>query len=457
MARNKPVYVCSECGEDHTVWTGQCRACGAWNTLQTMRSPPSSGSKAGEGPIGENRDPGQTVLLTDIAAAGESRLSTGLDEMNQVLGGGMVPGTATLIGGDPGIGKSTLLLAVLTRLAPRMRTLYVSGEESARQIKLRAERLGVADAPLRLLPENRLETVLSAIETWQPEVLAIDSIQTIAWSELSSAAGSVTQVRECAARLIQSAKTHHRILFLVSHVTKDGLIAGPKLLEHMVDTVLYFEGERHHRYRILRSIKNRFGPTNEIGVFEMRDSGLEEVANPSELFLSERVQGAAGSVVFPGVEGTRPVLVEIQALVTPTPLSQPRRATLGVDAGRLAMLTAVMEKRLGLGLFDRDIYLNAAGGFRISEPAADLAVAMAIFSSHRNIAVDPQLVILGEIGLAGEIRRVAHVETRVREAARLGFNRCILPTSCLNQLGEVAGMRLTKAATLQEAAEGLVF
>ncbi|MBF0370428.1 MAG: DNA repair protein RadA [Magnetococcales bacterium] len=452
MAREKKTFVCSDCGADYPQWEGKCGSCGAWNTLQEFRVAPHAKGKKPQKPS----DIAKPQRLEEITSGDETRMEVGIGELDRVLGGGLVPGSAILIGGDPGIGKSTLLMQGMEALSKQAPVLYVSGEESVRQIKLRGERLGLTGEKMWVLMENRLESVLDAVAHSKPSVLVVDSIQTMASDALPSAAGSVTQVRECVARLIQQAKEREMPLFLVGHVTKEGQIAGPRVVEHMVDTVLYFEGERGHNYRILRAVKNRFGAANEIGVFEMREEGLAEVVNPSELFLSERARGASGSVVFPGLEGTRPVLVEIQALVTPSPLAQPRRTTLGFDNNRLAMLTAVLEKKLGLGLFNHDIFLNVAGGFRITEPAADLAVAAALFASHREIAVDPGLAILGEIGLSGEVRGVGHVGTRMKEAAKLGFNRCLAPARSIEGIPPIDGLRVDPASNLIEAMESLL-
>ncbi|MBF0426314.1 MAG: DNA repair protein RadA [Magnetococcales bacterium] len=451
MGRSKQRFLCDACGADHPRWEGRCGACGAWNTLKAF----NVGNDKGGQSAGAVLTDGGPVLLAQVAMGAEDRLQTGMVELDRVLGGGLVAGSVTLIGGDPGIGKSTLLLAALARLSAERTVLYASGEESLAQIKLRAQRLRLVEDFLWVTMENRLEGVLQAVVVKEPAVLVVDSIQTLASDAYPTAAGTVVQVRECAARLIVEAKRRGMAVFLVGHVTKEGQIAGPRVLEHMVDTVLYFEGERGHNYRILRAVKNRFGAANEIGVFEMRESGLHEVANPSELFLSERKRGAVGSVVFPGVEGSRPVLVEIQSLVAPSSLAQPRRTTLGLDANRLAMLTAVLEKRLGLGLFNHDIFLNVAGGFRVTEPAADLAVAVSLYASHRNLGTDPNLVIVGEMGLAGEVRAVGHAATRLKEAAKLGFTRCLLPTQCRNNLPEDLPMTLETVDTVEEAMERL--
>lgn len=442
MAKEKPQFVCEACGADTIRWAGRCTACGAWNTIRAFRT-----AAAAPGPAYAVTQP---MELAHLLPDERPRLALDNAELGRVLGGGLTQGSAVLMAGDPGIGKSTLLLEVMARFAQRIPVLYVSGEESVQQLKQRSTRLGIAGDGLLVLMENRLESILRIIEQDTPAVLVVDSIQTVASDAISTAAGSVTQVRECAARLIQAAKQRAMALFLVGHVTKEGQIAGPRVLEHMVDTVLYFEGERGHDYRIVRAVKNRFGPANEIGVFEMRESGLVEVPNPSALFLAERVQGAAGSVVFAGMEGTRPILLEIQALVAPSPLPQPRRTTLGLDPNRLAMLTAVLEKRLGLGLFNHDIFLNVTGGFRITEPAADLAVCAALIASHRNVSIDPGVVLLGEVGLSGEVRAVSHAVTRLKEVAKLGFTRCIMPEKTLKGLSEGLPLTLNAVKSVEE-------
>lgn len=444
--KSRQQFFCESCGAQSLRWEGRCTACGAWNTIKEFRSAKGS---VGVGARGFN-DPVRPQLLSEVQQDHTRRLIGTGSELNRVLGGGLTQGSVVLVAGDPGIGKSTLLMETLVGFSESWAVLYVSGEESLEQLRQRADRLGLSGERFPVLMENRLEVVIQVVEETRPEILVVDSIQTLA-SELSpSAAGTVNQVRECAGRLIYLAKTRNMAVFLVGHVTKDGQIAGPRVLEHMVDTVLYFEGERGHDYRILRAMKNRFGPSNEIGVFEMRQNGLREVANPSELFLSERIRGAAGSVVFPGMEGTRPVLVEIQSLVAPSMLPQPRRNTLGWDPNRLAMLTAVLEKRLGLGFFNHDIFLNVAGGFRVTEPAADLAVAASLYSSLKNLSFDPGLVIVGEVGLGGEVRAVSHVATRLREASKLGFDRALLPEKCMRHIADVAKMKLAAVSSVEE-------
>ncbi|GAB0055714.1 DNA repair protein RadA [Candidatus Magnetaquicoccaceae bacterium FCR-1] len=452
MSREKQRFVCESCGADFGRWEGKCLSCGAWNTLKAFTVDPSAPKRAH---VHSAVPVSRPLPLSAIEGDVRVRLNTGVAELDRALGGGLTPGSAVLLAGDPGIGKSTLLMTALTALSEQGGVLYVSGEESPQQIRQRGERLGIAGDRLLVLMENRLEATLDAVSACEPRVLAVDSIQTLATDAVPSGAGSVSQVRECAARLIQLAKQRGMALFLVGHVTKDGQIAGPRVLEHMVDTVLYFEGERGHDYRILRAIKNRFGPANEIGVFEMRECGLVEVSNPSELFLPDRGVGSPGGVVFAGMEGTRPLLVEIQSLAAPSLMAQPRRATLGFDPNRLAMLAAVLEKRLGLGLFNHDLFLNVAGGFRISEPAADLAVAASLYASYRNRALDPGLVIFGEVGLGGEVRAVSHVGPRLREADKLGFTRCLVPAQSVKSLPKALNLEVRPVATLGEMVEQL--
>ncbi len=422
MARERRTYVCQSCGATQPRWTGRCDACGAWNSVTEEVVTTRSGAA--------RRAAGRIEL---VPLAGEvappPRTATGIEEFDRVLGGGIVRGSAVLIGGDPGIGKSTLMLQVAATLAGAGRHgIYVSGEESVEQVQLRARRLGLAGSPLRLASATVVEEVLAVLEGREaPALLVIDSIQTMASTELEAAPGTVSQIRFAADRLIRFAKRSGTALFLIGHVTKDGQIAGPRVLEHMVDTVLYFEGERGHQYRLLRAIKNRFGPANELGVFEMREAGLLPVANPSELFVGDRSKRVPGSCVFAGMEGSRPVLVEIQALVAPSVLATPRRAVVGWDGNRLAMVLAVLETRCGLVTAGRDIYLNVAGGLRVQEPAADLAVAAALVSSLENRPLPPESVVFGEIGLAGEVRAVGQAEARLREARKLGFGLAILP------------------------------
>ena len=421
----KTSYSCSACGATFTKWSGRCDGCGAWNTIVEDRG---LGAAPGTRTLGAAR--GTRMPLTDLTTeeAPPPRTLSGIAELDRVLGGGLVAASATLVGGDPGIGKSTLLLQAASAFARSgLKVLYVSGEEAAAQVRLRAQRLGLADAPLKLAAETNLRDILTTLEAEQPQLVIIDSIQTMWLDSVESAPGSVSQVRAAAHELTAFAKRRGVSVFMVGHVTKEGQIAGPRVVEHMVDTVLYFEGERGHQFRILRSVKNRFGPADEIGVFEMTGRGLEEVANPSALFLSERGTPQPGSAVFAGIEGTRPVLVEFQALVAPTPQAQPRRSVVGWDGGRLAMVLAVLESRCGIPFSGLDVYLNVGGGLRVSEPAADLAAAAALLSAREDAALPAETVIFGEIALSGAIRPVAQAENRLKESAKLGFRHAIVP------------------------------
>jgi DNA repair protein RadA/Sms len=424
--RQKSVYACAECGHSSPKWMGQCPSCHRWNTLHEEVAPDVRSSSRAPSPGGAAKP----IRLAEVVASEDERIRTGITELDRVLGGGVVPGMLVLLGGDPGIGKSTLLLTALDRLAKQLSgrpVLYVSGEESARQVKLRADRLGV-DAPnLHLLAETDASRVLHVASQLEPAVLAVDSIQTQYLPELASAPGTVTQIREVTARLMGYAKTTETPVFLVGHVTKDGSIAGPRVLEHIVDTVLYFEGGGAHPYRVLRAHKNRFGSASEIGVFEMKSRGLAEVANPSALFLAERPQDAAGSAVTAALSGTRTLLVEVQALVAPTGFGTPRRTALGLDPARVALLAAVLEKKVGLDILGCDLFVNVAGGMTLEDPAADLATVAALASSFRDKVIDARTLVLGEVGLAGEVRAVAQAEARLSEAARLGFRRAVIP------------------------------
>jgi DNA repair protein RadA/Sms len=450
MSKLRSVFVCQSCGAQHARWLGRCPDCGEWNTLVEERvgaGPRAAGSASGAGAAR------QPEPITALTPASEERRTSGIGELDRVLGGGVVPGAVVLIGGDPGIGKSTLVLQALAHLATRGPVLYVSGEESPQQIKMRADRLGVAEPRLLVLAETSVEAVLEQAQAVQPVVLAVDSIQTVFTEQLGAAPGSIGQVRESAARIVQFAKRHGLASVLVGHVTKEGAFAGPRVLEHMVDTVLYFEGDRGHAFRILRAVKNRFGSTNEIGVFEMKENGLQPVANPSALFLAERPVDVPGSVVVASLEGTRPILVELQALVSPSSLGTPRRTTLGMDPNRVALLVAILEKKMGLQLTGHDIFLNVAGGVRLDEPAADLGAVLAVASSFLNRPVDPHTLIAGEVGLAGEVRAIGQAEARVREGAKLGFRRCILPESSRRQLPSVDGVELRGVQSLNDAWE----
>jgi len=423
MARAKSSFVCQSCGVIASKWQGQCVGCGEWNTLvEEAAPPPASGAPRRKGSK-------LNLVTLDGAEPEPKRLASGMDELDRVLGGGLVPGSAVLVGGDPGIGKSTIVLQALAALAGHGRpVLYVSGEEAVGQIKMRARRLRISGSPVLLAAETNLGRILSALDgQTPPAVVVIDSIQTLWTDALDSAPGTVSQVRATAQELIRTAKPKGIAVILVGHVTKDGQLAGPRVLEHLVDTVLYFEGERGHQFRILRAVKNRFGPADEIGVFEMTGNGLAEVANPSALFLSDRDSQASGAAVFAGIEGTRPVLVEIQALTAPSVLGTPRRAVVGWDSGRLAMILAVLEARCGVSFGNRDVYLNVAGGLRVTEPAADLAVAAALLSALTDQPLPPRGIVFGEISLSGAIRPVTQAEQRVKEAVKLGFTEALAP------------------------------
>lgn len=447
--KQKTIYTCQQCGYQSPKWMGKCPDCNQWDSL-TEEQVTVAKKNARMAP------PAATVkALSEVSANEDDRHRCGIGELDRVLGGGVVPGSLSLIGGDPGIGKSTLLLQAVGKLAGSKKALYVTAEESDRQVKLRAERLSVKAESLYLLPETSLESILERVREINPDFLVIDSIQTIFTSGLESAPGSVSQVRECAGRLMQLAKGEGVTTFLVGHVTKDGAIAGPRMLEHMVDTVLYFEGDAGHPYRILRAVKNRFGSTNEIGVFAMREQGLEEVPNPSELFLAERPEDAVGSVVVPSLEGSRPILVELQALVSGASFGTPRRTTMGLDHNRASLLVAVLEKKAGLSLLAQDIFLNVAGGVRLDEPAVDLGMVAALASSHLNKRVPARTVLFGEVGLAGEVRAVSQPELRIKEASRLGFDRCYLPKGNLKGLKKPGKIELIGIRNISEMLDSL--
>jgi DNA repair protein RadA/Sms len=448
MAKARIRYICQSCGATALKWAGQCKDCGEWNTLvETIVEPRRDRTAtASWAPIS------QPQRLPDIEADQFQRLHVSISELSRVLGGGLVPGSVVLIGGDPGIGKSTLLLQASAQMADgEQPTLYISGEESAHQIKMRADRLGLSHSELYVVSEVSLDQVLAHIEQLRPRMAVIDSIQAISSPELESSAGSVSQVKACATALLRQAKANGIPIFLVGHVTKAGSIAGPRVLEHIVDTVLHLEGDRFHAYRLLRSIKNRFGSTHEVGVFEMTEQGMVEVKNPSEAFLAERLPDAAGSTIAVTMEGTRPLLVEIQALASTTSFGLPRRTANGVDVNRLLLLVAVLTKRVGLRLFDQDVFVNVVGGLRINEPAADLAVALAIASSFQNVPLTRDLAAVGEVGLSGELRTVSHLSRRLNEAAKLGFGRCIVPMSHRQQNGVPQGMQVLPARSLADA------
>jgi len=449
----KTIFSCQTCGYQAPKWMGKCPDCGAWDSFVEERM--SGGSSRGtvSAISGLQVAP---VPIDSIELETEMRLQTTILEFDRVLGGGLVPGTLVLIGGDPGIGKSTLMLQVLCGLAAQGRkVLYVSGEESIRQIRLRSQRLNTVSSNMLVVSEVEIDAIMSMVQTVKPEVMVIDSIQTMFNGDLTSAPGSVSQVRESTVRLMLMAKRTGIPTFLVGHVTKDGAIAGPKLLEHMVDTVLYFEGDRNHIFRILRAVKNRFGSTNEIGVFEMKNNGLDEVANPSAVFLAERPAGAPGSAVTASLEGTRPILVELQSLASATNFGTPRRTILGLDANRVALLAAVMEKKLGLHLMGYDIFMNVAGGVKVVEPAVDMAIVAAVASSFLDKPVADGTVVLGEIGLTGEVRAIGQVDTRLSECRKMGFTRCLVPFGNLKRLPAIEGMEITGVKTVSEVVENL--
>ncbi|HET7753590.1 MAG TPA: DNA repair protein RadA [Anaeromyxobacteraceae bacterium] len=454
--RPKTVYACADCGHSSPKWLGQCPSCRAWNTMhEEVEAPEPRGLPRGFNTGGNSARP---IPLAEVEASEETRLRTGIGELDRVLGGGVVPGSLVLLGGDPGIGKSTLLIAALEQLARGQSArpiLYVSGEESARQVKMRADRLGVAAPNLHLYAETDATKVLNAADKLKPAILAVDSIQTQYLPELASAPGTVSQIREVTARLMGFAKTSETPVFLVGHVTKDGAIAGPRVLEHMVDTVLYFEGGGAHPYRILRAHKNRFGSASEIGVFEMRSKGLTEVPNPSALFLAERPEDAAGSAVTATLSGTRTVLVEIQALVSETKFGTPRRTALGVDGNRIALLAAVLEKKVGMEILGCDLFVNVAGGLELDDPASDLACIGALASSFRDRPIPSRTLVLGEVGLAGEVRAVAQAEARLAEAARLGFERVVLPAGNARHAEIPSGLEVVGVDSVQDALDRL--
>ncbi len=447
MAKVKTRYVCQTCGHESVKWLGRCPGCGQWNTLVEEKPLPVSTRRAASWLPGD----GVVRKLAAVPMQESGRLASGISELDRVLGGGVVAGSLVLVGGDPGIGKSTLLLQVSQQLAQTGDVLYVSGEESVQQIKLRAERLGALADRLYVLGETEMERALAVVEEVSPQFLVVDSIQTVYAAELASAPGSVSQIRECTGMLLQVAKRRGIATFIVGHVTKDGSLAGPRVLEHMVDAVLYFEGERHHTYRILRAVKNRFGSTNELAIFEMKEDGLREVANPSELFLSERSGSAPGSAVTAAMEGSRPLLVEVQALIAPSGFANPRRMVTGADYNRMCLMLAVLERRLGLRLQNADAYVNIAGGVKVDEPAIDLGLALALISSYRDQALPAGDVYMGEVGLTGEVRSVSRLEQRIREADRLGFARCLVPARSMRGLRLNLNIEVMAVETLHDA------
>ena len=448
MAKAKQIFFCQECGYETSKWMGQCPGCKAWNSLVEEKVVTTAKGTT----VKKTHEAKEPKSLFEVSSKEEERIQTEIKELDRVLGGGIVRGSLTLVGGDPGIGKSTLLLQVCRNLAnKKVKVLYISGEESLKQIKMRAERLGTFEEEMYLLCETNMETAYRSIIKANPDMVVIDSIQTTCSEEISSAPGSVSQVREVTAQLMMLAKQTGTAIFIVGHVTKEGVVAGPRTLEHMVDTVLYFEGERHASYRILRGVKNRFGSTNEIGVFEMMQNGLEEVPNPSEVMLNGRPLDSSGSVVVCSIEGTRPILIEIQALVTDTNFGIPRRTTVGIDYNRVNLLLAVLEKRAGYQLGGCDAYVNLTGGMKLGEPAMDLGIIMALISSYKNRSIDPHTLIFGEVGLTGEVRGVTMAEQRVYEAQKMGFTTCILPKANLDSLKANYEIKLIGVSNIKEA------
>ncbi|RCX09974.1 DNA repair protein RadA/Sms [Anaerobacterium chartisolvens] len=449
MAKNKSVFICQECGYESTGWLGKCPACSQWSTfveqVQQGRHSPSPTPSATAKP----------VSINDIKLDNEERYSTGINEMDRVLGGGIIKGSLILVGGDPGIGKSTLILQICNSIRMSFKILYVSGEESIKQIKLRADRLGVRNSNLLMVSETNFKAIERIIDEEKPGVVIIDSIQTVFNDELTSAPGSVSQVREVTGALVRIGKSCGISIIIVGHVTKEGAIAGPRVLEHMVDTVLYFEGERHLSYRVLRAVKNRFGSTNEIGIFEMHDTGLVEVENPSRVMLTGRTENVPGSVVVSSVEGTRPMLIEIQALVCATGFGMPRRMATGVDYNRITLLMAVLEKRVGMQLSNCDAYVNVVGGLKLDEPACDLGIITAIASSFKNLPVTEGTVLIGEVGLTGEVRPVGQIDKRIMEAARIGFQNCIIPEGNLKMVKQMKGLDSINIKTVENVQQAL--
>jgi len=450
MAKTKTVYFCTQCGNETPKWQGRCPACGAWNSLEEHVEKPAAPGRAKSAPVGMSQTPKK---LHEVDTGSEIRFSSGMGELDRVLGGGAVAGSLVLVGGAPGIGKSTLLLQICNQLCRERSVLYVSGEESERQLKLRAQRLGVAPDNLYILSETRLSDVLEAVETTGPDILIVDSVQTLYNEENESSPGSISQVKDCTMSMMQLSKSRGITVFVVGHINKDGAIAGPKVLEHMVDCVLYFEGDPNSSYRLLRAAKNRFGSTNEIGVFEMGDSGLIEVPNPSQMLLEGRPEGASGTCVACVMEGTRPILAEVQALVSKTTFNVPRRTADGFDFNRAALLLAVAEKRAGMKLNIFDAYINVIGGLRLDEPGADLPVILAVASSYRDAVIPDDLVAIGEVGLTGEIRSVSHMNQRLGEVARLGFKKVIIPRGGAEKLEIPEGLTVYRVRNLREAIE----
>lgn len=450
MAKTKTVFYCTSCGNETAKWQGRCPACGEWNTIEEHTQKKISNSRAASSAVGSSRTP---VLLREVTGGHELRFSTGMGELDRVLGGGAVAGSLVLVGGAPGIGKSTLLLQICNSLCKDRKVLYVSGEESENQLKLRAQRIGVAPDGLYILSETRISQIINAVDSLAPDVLIVDSIQTMLHEENESSPGSVSQVKDCTMSMLELSKARGLTVFVVGHINKDGNIAGPKVLEHIVDCVLYFEGDSNSSYRMLRGAKNRFGSTNEIGVFEMADIGLIEVPNPSQMLLSGRPEGASGTCVACVMEGTRPVLAEVQALVSKTSFNVPRRTSDGFDYNRAALLMAVAEKRGGMKLSAFDVYINVIGGLQLEEPGADLPVVLAVASSYRDRPIPDDMAAIGEIGLTGEIRSVSHMNQRLAEVSRLGFNKCIIPKRGSEKLEIPNGLTVYRVQNIREAIE----
>ncbi|MCL2559624.1 MAG: DNA repair protein RadA [Turicibacter sp.] len=450
MAKSKTIFFCKDCGNEVAKWVGKCPGCGAWNTMIEELKVDKKAPQAAQSTFSNQMSSPEKI--TEIETIEEDRIKTSISELNRVLGGGIVNGSLVLFGGEPGIGKSTLLLQVANdHIFQTSKVLYVSGEESSKQIRLRAERLGAKSEHLYIYSETNLSLIESQIKAMNPDFVIIDSIQTIYLSEVSSAPGSVTQIRECTSWLMKIAKIGGVPIFIVGHVTKDGNIAGPRLLEHMVDTVLYFEGERHHTYRILRAVKNRFGSTNEIGIFDMKEEGLIEVANASEVFLEDRTVGLPGTSIMAAIEGTRPILVEIQSLLTPTSFGNPKRMSSGIDNNRLSLILAVLEKRMGFFMQNQDTYVKVTGGVKVDEPAVDLAIVASIVSSYKDQATPNRDVYMGEVGLTGEIRRISKIEDRIKEAKKLGFTRAVVPKKNLGGWKAPTGIEVVGVDTVKEA------
>ena len=447
MAKAKSVFVCNECGYESPKWLGKCPACGAWNTFFEQKIVESKSTATGRS-IKEKAAP---QVLDNVVGKTDTRMDTGIGELNRVLGGGLVNGSLVLLGGEPGIGKSTLILELCDKITGTGKVLYVSGEESAEQVKIRADRLGIKNSNIMFLGETDIDVIEETILAMEPKLVIIDSIQTMYSEEITSAAGTVSQVREITARIMRVCKGHRITTIIIGHVTKDGNIAGPRVLEHMVDTVLYLEGERYFSYRILRSVKNRFGSTNEIGMFEMRNEGMVEIKNPSQILISDREDNPPGSILVASVEGTRPLLIELQALTTPTVFGLPRRAANGIDYNRLTMLIAVLEKKTGLPLGSQDVYLNVVSGIKLVEPAVDLGTCLVVASSFKNYALPKDMVAIGEVGLTGEIRAVNMIEKRIKEVEKMGFKTCIIPESNKKLLKDDYKIDIIGVRTIKEA------